>query len=84
MKTLNISKMQKLLTAQQEIYDKIDELKKSIKCQDKVLKEWDQNNPLLLDKTKYQNELKNDMDKLEILIKSFQKLCDQIKKQITL
>ena len=72
--------MRDTLNALISLYDKIEDLEKDIKNQENVLAVWDENNPMMLDKTKYRNVLINDLKAVEMLKKSFNKTLKELEK----
>ena len=72
--------MRDTLNALISLYDKVEDLEKDIKNQENVLAVWDENNPMMLDKTKYRNVLINDLKAVEMLKKSFNKTLKELEK----
>lgn len=68
------------LNALIRLYDKIEDLERDIENQENVLAVWDENNPMMLDKTKYRKVLINDLKAVEMLKKSFNKTLKELEK----
>jgi hypothetical protein len=65
-----------------ELYFRIEYLRKDIESQEKTLKDFDKNNPLMLCKEKYIKSLATDKIKVWQLLVSYQNVVIQMRKNL--
>ena len=63
--------MKQLRKAENELFEKIEELKKSIEHQNDTLVNWREEDNALQSATDYRNEMIEDMKKLDMLMDSY-------------
>ena len=74
--------MRKLREAENELFEKIEALKKSIECQKDTLVNWREEDNVLQSATNYRNEMIDDMRKLDILMDSYVLVLTEMIKEI--
>ena len=72
----------KLMDSANELFDKIEQLKKSIDHQKDTLINWRAEDNVLQSATEYRNEMIEDVIKLEQLKRSFCLVCDEMIRKI--
>ena len=63
--------MKELRKAESELFEKIEQLKESIACQENTLVNWKVKDNLLQSETEYRNAIFYDMKKLDMLMDSY-------------
>ena len=74
--------MKELRKAENELFEKIEALKKSIEYQKDVLVNWRQEDNALQSATDYRNEMIEDMHKLDMLMDSYILVLNEMIKTI--
>ncbi len=74
--------MKELHEALNELFDKIEVLKKSIEHQKDTLVNWREEDNALQSATAYRDEMIEDVKKLEMLVESYKRVSKQINDRI--
>jgi len=74
--------MKELREAENELFEKIHALKKSIECQKDTLVNWREEDNVLQSATDYRNEMIEDMKKLDMLMDSYILVLNEMIKTI--
>ena len=74
--------MKDLREAEEELFEKIEALKKSIEYQKDTLVNWREEDNVLQSATDYRNEMIEDMEKLDVLMDSYILVLNEMIKTI--
>ena len=74
--------MKELREAEDELFEKIEALKKSIECQKDTLVNWREEDNAIQSATDYRNEMIEDMYKLDMLMDSYILVLNEMIKTI--
>jgi len=74
--------MKELREAENELFEKIEQLKKSIECQKDTLVNWREEDNVLQSATDYRDEMIEDVKKLEMLTESYKRVLTEMIEKI--